>query len=286
MFSPRRSAHGCKEHVRSALQRTMAIQEVVEPSTLDDLSDIFNEYDSFDSENDIEEESVEDICLDSDLMGLSARILNRHTVLLTSKTNIYNFEHMARNVMSYVTSYVDDGTHGPPDWSILEKRALVCFKCPPRFAGLPLRLQNVPARKIAQRAAKDKETIVPKKPQTVATVAQENSVEKTLQVIGKIIVHHYKEKQQPLDFFWLILHPTDFGKTVENMLHVSFLVRDGLISITEHNGRIVVKPSSKEMIQEANRSGTKRLQNLLSLDKKQWRALNKIYRLETPIINI
>lgn len=62
------------------------------------------------------------------------------------------------------------------------------------------------------------------------TVAQnEDNVEKTVLEIKKIIHNYYKQHKQPVEFFKLVLHPTDFGKTIENILHVSFLVRDAMV---------------------------------------------------------
>lgn len=60
----------------------------------------------------------------------------------------------------------------------------------------------------------------------------EDSVEQTVLEIKKIIGHYQKQHKQPLDFFTLVLHPTDFGRTIENILHVSFLIRDGYIKFT------------------------------------------------------
>jgi hypothetical protein len=60
----------------------------------------------------------------------------------------------------------------------------------------------------------------------------ENSVEQTVVEITRVLGHYQKYNKKPLDFFALVLHPTDFGKTIENILHVSFLIRDGIIQFT------------------------------------------------------
>ena len=49
----------------------------------------------------------------------------------------------------------------------------------------------------------------------------------------EFISKYYKIYRKPLDFFKLILHPNDFGKTIQNILQISFLVRDGKIKITK-----------------------------------------------------
>jgi len=47
----------------------------------------------------------------------------------------------------------------------------------------------------------------------------------------------------PICFFELVVNPTSFGHTIENIFHLSFLVKDGLvaISLNEH-GLPVVEP--------------------------------------------
>ena len=94
----------------------------------------------------------------------------------------------------------------------------------------------------------EKKTIVRKKPEQkiVSQVAQltipdklvpnaktkdEDSVERTVRKIKKLITCHCKETGKPLDFFQLILHPDDFGRTIRNMLYVSFLVKDGVMKL-------------------------------------------------------
>lgn len=69
-----------------------------------------------------------------------------------------------------------------------------------------------------------------KRPEKVVNVDKtEDSVEETVNGIKKIIRSYQKHNDQPLDFFSLVLHPTSYGKTIENMLHTSFLIRDGFI---------------------------------------------------------
>jgi len=73
--------------------------------------------------------------------------------------------------------------------------------------------------------------VVPEKVVQAVNIKDEDSVERTVRKIRKLIVTYYKETQKPLDFFKLILHPQDFGRTVRNMLYISFLVKDGIVTV-------------------------------------------------------
>lgn len=74
---------------------------------------------------------------------------------------------------------------------------------------------------------------VPDKLAPHANNKEEDSVERTVRKIKKLIVCYCKETRKPLDLFQLILHPCDFGKTMRNLLYVSFLVKDGVVKLSK-----------------------------------------------------
>lgn len=72
-----------------------------------------------------------------------------------------------------------------------------------------------------------------KRPENVVTVdKEEEGLEQTVRV-QQFISRYCKAHRKPIDFFRLVLHPNDFGKSVENILQVSFLVRDEKVKITK-----------------------------------------------------
>lgn len=73
--------------------------------------------------------------------------------------------------------------------------------------------------------------VVPEKVVEASNIKDKDSVERTVRKIRKLIVTYYKETQKPLDFCKLILHPQDFGRTVRNVLYISFLVKDGIVTV-------------------------------------------------------
>lgn len=114
-----------------------------------------------------------------------------------------------------------------------------------------------------------------KRPEAIVNATTEDhSVEETVQKIRRLISEHCKATGAPIDFFRLILHPERFGKTVENMLHVSFLVRDGIMKMmVDEGGNLVIEPTTKEMRAQAKRSGQKgNVQNVIGMNVAQWRV--------------
>lgn len=76
-----------------------------------------------------------------------------------------------------------------------------------------------------QREAK----IEVKRPENVTSVDKvESSVDETVSKLKEFIT---TQCQNGIEFFELILNPHDFGKTIENLLHLSFIVRDGGVEL-------------------------------------------------------
>lgn len=91
--------------------------------------------------------------------------------------------------------------------------------------------KKVVVRKSHERKASQAAMIRPEKLAPSANNKEEDSVERTVRKIRKLISSYYKEEEEPLDFFQLILNPNDFGRTIRNLLYISFLVKDGIVKL-------------------------------------------------------
>lgn len=122
-------------------------------------------------------------------------------------------------------------------WSTLEFEVIGLFKKTVFYSSLSGALQplmKIPIQKKVRTQQKRAPLSQVKKPEKIEKAEKEKEAEEAslaVQKIRKLIAHYFKETQCSLNYFQLILHPTDFGKTVENILHVAFLVRDGYIKL-------------------------------------------------------
>lgn len=95
----------------------------------------------------------------------------------------------------------------------------------------PLEKKIIVKKKPEQRVVLQAAMKVPDKLMPHGNTKDEDSVERTVRKIKKLITCYCKEAEKPLDFFQLILHPHDFGKTIRNTLYISFLVKDGVVKL-------------------------------------------------------
>ncbi|GAB1868587.1 Non-structural maintenance of chromosomes element 4 [Camponotus japonicus] len=287
----RRSPRERKDCLKRALQRTLVLQNVVNKSTVNKLNEVINEADVVANETNIQEKAVnqQEVLMDSQMMISSSKVLKTCTISLTKKMNDYDCIDFAQKLVKYVQG-MSDNPELPPDWSLLEPQVTTLFKRVPNCSTLlgtlePLEKKVLVRKKPEQRVAQQAAMVVPEKVVQAVNIKDEDSVERTVRKIRKLIVTYYKETQKPLDFFKLILHPQDFGRTVRNMLYISFLVKDGIVTVRKDtNGNLAVQPCHKEKNLQRNDTRTG-IQNVISLNMKQWMILTKMHKLKKPMID-
>ncbi|XP_047518525.1 EP300-interacting inhibitor of differentiation 3-like [Pieris napi] len=89
----------------------------------------------------------------------------------------------------------------------------------------------------------------------------------------------------PISYYHLVLDPTSFSRTIENIYYLSFLVRDGLISVFEddEHGLPYVKPVPALATQN---TATDKNQLIVSIDMQRWRDLTEAFGLREPMMVI
>ncbi|NXU93302.1 NSE4A protein, partial [Xiphorhynchus elegans] len=76
----------------------------------------------------------------------------------------------------------------------------------------------------------------------------------------------------PISFFDFVIDPNSFARTVENMFHVSFLIRDGLAEIKLDDDELpVIEPTKSREGVEYNQESGARNQVVMSLTQQEWK---------------
>ncbi|CAF4286394.1 unnamed protein product, partial [Rotaria socialis] len=101
---------------------------------------------------------------------------------------------------------------------------------------------------------------------------------------------------QPVSFFMFTIHPKLFCRSVENIFHVSFLIKEGKAELfLDENQLPVLRPSNKSdtqndsTINNDQKSSSHQVisltQLILSLDIEQWETLVDVFDIQTSMIN-
>lgn len=113
----------------------------------------------------------------------------------------------------------------------------MCFKPIPAFhyvyGGFADPKDAGPTQLKERRATKRLGNCEKKRPDNVRAIdKEEESVDETVRTMLAILREAYQENDsKPVSYYEFVLNPTDFGKTVENVFHFSFLIRDGAVKI-------------------------------------------------------
>ncbi|XP_033211773.1 EP300-interacting inhibitor of differentiation 3-like [Belonocnema kinseyi] len=289
-----RSPKERKKDLGRYLTRARALKENFGCQTVASLNDVIEKEDAVIDETTLEEkiENQMEVIIDSEIMTCTSKIIEQCTISLSKDINTYNSEEYAEMIHQYVDRLSDTIPDETEDinWRSLETEIEKLFRKTPHFSTLSGALEPLPRKIIEKRAPNKRDAkATTKRPENVvATEKEDLSVEQTVEKIRKLIIRHHKEYKTPLDYFRLILHPTDFGLTIENMLHVSFLVRDGIVQLKkdESTGALMLIPCTKDMIAQAKKSGKSgSIQNILSINPNQWQILINHYEISQPMIN-
>ncbi|XP_031773159.1 non-structural maintenance of chromosome element 4 isoform X2 [Apis florea] len=282
-----RSPQKRKEILRKIITRAQSLQESINDETIKTLELCMEETDNINSETSIEEKvhNQEEVLMDSEMMHISSNVLKHCTRSLTKVVCSYNYIEFAKKIVQYVKQ-LPDVEPETPDWSLLESRVIKCFKRTPQYSTLLGTLTPLEKKEINKKkpAVKEAQAQI-KRPDNVVTIEKEEEGPEETVKMKEFISKYYKIYRKPLDFFKLILHPNDFGKTIQNILQISFLVRDGKIKITKDaSGILVVQPCTKDMTAQMKTGNIENIQNVMYLNMEQWKILKNIYQLENPLI--
>ncbi|XP_023317591.1 non-structural maintenance of chromosomes element 4 homolog A isoform X1 [Trichogramma pretiosum] len=287
-----RSPQQRKEALRNVYANVQALQGTVNTKTLENLENIVNEVDIINEESTIEDKVNDQgvVLLDSEIMTISSNVLHKCTCSLSKDISRYDPNEFAEKIKHFLLRLSDTVLEEEPTWSLIGADTFKFFHRTSGFSMMLGTFQTIPKKEVVKRTRVVAEAQKPtKRPENVVTLDKvEDSVEQTVVEIKRIIGHYQKRTKQAMDFFKLVLHPTDFGKTVENILHVSFLVRDGYVKFSKgEDGLLYVQKSSKDEVAEVkNNKKMKNIQNVLSITMQQWKTLVEVYGIETPMIDI
>uniref|UniRef100_A0A8C5J6E0 Non-structural maintenance of chromosomes element 4 n=1 Tax=Junco hyemalis TaxID=40217 RepID=A0A8C5J6E0_JUNHY len=146
----------------------------------------------------------------------------------------------------------------------------------------PVRKQRIERQKKASRGKAER--AMPAQLKEMEQSHQE-ATEKEVERILRILQSHFEnDPNTPISFFDFVVDPNSFARTVENMFHVSFLVRDGLAKIKLDEDELpIIEPVKPREGEEESRAAA-RNQVVISLDQSQWKDIIETFQITEAMI--
>ncbi|KAJ8686455.1 hypothetical protein QAD02_022249 [Eretmocerus hayati] len=279
-----------KEHLRTVKESAQALQGDLNVRTIERLEDMINGVDVISKETPMEEKVRDqaEVILDSEIMNLSSQVLRKCTFTLNKTISTYDPNEFAGKVKSFM-SRSPDAVLDDPNWPQLGMDVIKYFKRTAAFTMLLGSMCPIAKKERIVKPRAPREAAAPtKRPENIisAEKSEENDVEQADRIRKIIGEYQRQHNDQPLDFFSLVLHPTDFGKTIENMLHVSFLIRDARIQfLVDADGIPHVAKLPKDAEKSKENKKKRNVQNVVTLTMQQWSDLVDAYQVEEPMID-
>ena len=148
-------------------------------------------------------------------------------------------------------------------WVMLGQQAKVFFRRSPALTYMYGALDTTPPPPKEKKPKEPKSrqaTKVADLKETTSTVLaeaekSENQTEQMVTHVFRCLVTKFKEAgKKPVNYFKFVLNPDCFGTSIENMFHVSFLVKEGKadanISVCGETGLLFITPKSKKKDEE------------------------------------
>ncbi|NXT36061.1 NSE4A protein, partial [Pelecanoides urinatrix] len=101
---------------------------------------------------------------------------------------------------------------------------------------------------------------------------QEATEKEVERILGLLQTHFKNDPDTPISFFDLVIDPNSFARTVENIFHVSFIIRDGFARLKLDDDKLpIIEPSKDNEGRQDDRSARARNQVVISLNHQEWK---------------
>ncbi|XP_009988278.1 PREDICTED: non-structural maintenance of chromosomes element 4 homolog A-like, partial [Tauraco erythrolophus] len=115
---------------------------------------------------------------------------------------------------------------------------------------------------------------------------QEATEKEVERILGILQTHFKNDPDTPISFFDLVIDPNSYARTVENIFHVSFLIRDGFARIKLDEDKLpIIEPSKDYEAKENDGSAGARNQVVISLNQQQWKEIVETFEITEPMIS-
>lgn len=182
-----------------------------------------------------------------------------------------------------------DGYLPQDAWHRLAKRTECCFRAAPSFhymmgsfhAEPPPPKQRVERQKKAP--SKEAKRIMPTQLKKMEESHQEATEKEVERILGYLRSYFADDPTSPISYHEFVIDPNSFSRTVENIFHTSFLIRDGLARMYLDEYGPCIAPVEEGEVENGGLCSRK--QCIISISPKSWRELKDALDIKEPMIH-
>ncbi|XP_059044904.1 non-structural maintenance of chromosomes element 4 homolog A [Achroia grisella] len=267
------SSHNRKVRYRALLEDLSTLEDDSSSNVerMERTANAVKEAQALLAEGDVEERVKHpgEAYLDSRVLRATSDLAVRCSEAVTGNVNTYDRHELAQHIRE-----------NPEVWSFALPLEVPCSASLfGSFAPTPPELRpRQPRRRIERQ-----QQAALKAPEKIDKLEKTEEGSEMVSRVNRFILKSYREGgQKPLSYFHVVLDPGSFSRTVENIYHVSFLIRDGKVSVQldEKYGLPFMCPVPQD---EQEGAGDEN-QFIVSVDIPRWQELIKEFRIKKPMM--
>ena len=229
-------------------------------------------------------DAPQEAVMDAVVMKHLSRLARQQAEQMSTNINQFKYEDYS-NKLKASMNVVD--RLDQKKWVMLGQQVKAMFKRAPPLSYMYGTLDTVPPEPKPKktRETRNKNATKPsqlKETQAAVMTQTEKTVNQTVQIVAhvlKCLVLKWKDNgKNPLNYFKFVINPACFGSSIENMFHVSFLIKEGKaeISICPDSGEPLLQPVTKQQqtqTQDDSEDDVPKNQVVMSFSMLEWSAL-------------
>ncbi|KAG8435631.1 hypothetical protein GDO86_013536 [Hymenochirus boettgeri] len=244
--------------------------------------------------------------LDAQLLVLASNLGKEKANQLQADMTVFDPTSFAADLLSFMglnrmespDGDDDDDDDGigrgflPADaWQKLGSEAEQFFKTTPTFHYMLGSFKSEPpvARQRIERQRRcnkgEEKRVMPAQMKKMEESHQEATEKEVERILGFLQTYYREDPETPISFFDFVIDPNSFARTVENIFHVSFIVRDGFARIKlDHDRLPIIEPVAQENDPNIDKDNQPRYQGVISLSHQDWKEIIEAFQISEPMI--
>ncbi|KAM3863040.1 non-structural maintenance of chromosomes element 4 homolog A [Diretmus argenteus] len=237
--------------------------------------------------------------LDAQLLVVTADVGKEKASQLLSEGSAFETSVFIEHLLTFMgATQLEDGEEEqqnetarvlpPGAWHRLAERVQCCFKTAPTFHYMlgsfhaePPPPKTPVERKEKRAPGKEPKRIMPTQLKKMEATQQEATEKEVERILGYLKGYFKDDPTLPISYYEFVIDPTSFSRTVENIFHTSFLIRDGLARMYLDEDKLPCIAPVEEGDAEGSSSPK---QGIISMSIKMWKEFIDALDIKKPLI--